>query len=123
MIGTIEGGKKAAATNRARHGADFYRLIGTKGGANGQTGGFFDRDLARRAGAIDGRISKADQEGSASQEALMRSESELSRYKLRYKTPSRGEGYQRLINEVVRSLQAGRRLLLPAMPRFGRSKK
>ena len=32
MPGTKEGGKKAAATNKARHGKDFYAKIGAKGG-------------------------------------------------------------------------------------------
>ena len=59
MSGTLEGGKKAAATNRARHGDDFYRRIGKKGGQNGHTGGFYDnRELARAAGAKGGRISR-----------------------------------------------------------------
>ena len=40
IAGTSEGGKKAAATNRKKHGKDFYRKIGSKGGANGHTGGF-----------------------------------------------------------------------------------
>lgn len=40
MAGTIEGGKKAAAKNKALHGADFYKRIGRKGGKNGTTGGF-----------------------------------------------------------------------------------
>lgn len=59
MAGTLEGGKKAAATNRARHGDDFYRRIGKKGGQNGHTGGFYaNRELAKTAGAKGGRISK-----------------------------------------------------------------
>ena len=40
MSGTKEGGAKAAATNRARHGDDFYAKIGGKGGRNSNTGGF-----------------------------------------------------------------------------------
>lgn len=40
MPGTLEGGKKAAATNKARHGSDFYARIGFKGGSNGHKGGF-----------------------------------------------------------------------------------
>lgn len=59
MAGTKIGGKKAAATNLDRHGADFYRLIGAKGGRNGHTGGFAaNPELARIAGAKGGRISK-----------------------------------------------------------------
>lgn len=43
MAGTKEGGIKAAAANKERHGADFYQKIGSKGGKNGTTGGFAAR--------------------------------------------------------------------------------
>jgi general stress protein YciG len=59
MPGTSAGAKKAAATNRARHGANFYAEIGRKGGRMGHTGGFAaNRELARIAGAKGGRISR-----------------------------------------------------------------
>lgn len=59
MAGTVEGGKKAAATNINKYGPNFYKVIGTKGGAAGHTGGFYaDRELARIAGARGGRVSK-----------------------------------------------------------------
>ncbi len=59
MAGTKAGGQKAAATNKTRHGADFYAKIGAKGGMNGHTGGFAaNRELARQAGAKGGRISR-----------------------------------------------------------------
>lgn len=59
MAGTLEGGKKAAATNKAKHGDDFYARIGRKGGKNGHTGGFFaNRELASEAGRIGGTISR-----------------------------------------------------------------
>lgn len=59
MSGTLEGGKKAAATNTKRHGKDFYSRIGAKGGHNGHTGGFAaNRELASRAGQIGGLISR-----------------------------------------------------------------
>lgn len=65
MAGTKEGGAKAAATNRARHGKDFYARIGAKGGKLGRTGGFAaNRDLARTAGAKGGRISRRRKTGS-----------------------------------------------------------
>lgn len=58
MAGTLAGGKKAAATNMLRHGKDFYKRIGAKGGANGHTGGFAAHpELAKIAGAKGGRIS------------------------------------------------------------------
>ena len=59
MAGTKAGGMKAAATNKAKYGSEFYAQIGAKGGKLGHTGGFFaNRDLARQAGAKGGRISR-----------------------------------------------------------------
>ena len=59
MSGTIAGGKRAAATNKAKHGEDFYKNIGRKGGKNGHTGGFAaNPELAREAGRKGGKISK-----------------------------------------------------------------
>lgn len=59
MAGTKAGGQKAAAANKAKHGADFYARIGAKGGKNGRTGGFAaNPELARVAGAKGGRISR-----------------------------------------------------------------
>ena len=59
MAGTKAGGQKAAATNKARHGSDFYAKIGQKGGKNGTTGGFAaNPELARIAGAKGGRVSR-----------------------------------------------------------------
>lgn len=40
MSGTIEGGKKASATNKEKHGSDFYKRIGQIGGKKSTTGGF-----------------------------------------------------------------------------------
>jgi general stress protein YciG len=59
MAGTKAGGKAAAATNKAKYGSDFYAKIGAKGGALGKTGGFYaNRELARKAGAAGGRVSR-----------------------------------------------------------------
>jgi len=59
MAGTKEGGRAAAATNKSKYGADFYAKIGSMGGKKGRTGGFYaDRELARIAGAMGGRISR-----------------------------------------------------------------
>ncbi len=60
MAGTAAGGKKAAATNKTRHGSDFYAKIGRKGGqVKGTMGGFAaNPELARIAGAKGGRISR-----------------------------------------------------------------
>lgn len=40
MSGTKAGGLKAKLTNLERHGENFYKNIGKKGGQNGHTGGF-----------------------------------------------------------------------------------
>ena len=40
MAGTKAGGLKAAATNKAKYGKEFYARIGAKGGRLGHTGGF-----------------------------------------------------------------------------------
>ena len=54
MSGTKIGGKKAAATNKARD-PQFYAKIGAKGGRNGHTGGFAsDPERARIAGQKGG---------------------------------------------------------------------
>jgi general stress protein YciG len=59
MAGTKDGGAKAAATNKAKYGSDFYARIGASGGKVGRTGGFYaNRDLARQAGAKGGRLSR-----------------------------------------------------------------
>lgn len=59
MAGTTEGSLKAYQTNLKKHGEDFYKRIGRKGGQNGHTGGFAANvELAREAGRKGGRISK-----------------------------------------------------------------
>lgn len=59
MAGTAEGAAKARDTNYEKHGKDFYRRIGQKGGKKGTTGGFAaNRELARIAGAKGGRNSR-----------------------------------------------------------------
>lgn len=59
MSGTKAGGLKAAATNKALYGDDWYSKIGREGGKKGRTGGFFvNRELARIAGQKGGRISR-----------------------------------------------------------------
>lgn len=58
MSGTKEGGKKAAATNKARYGINWYATIGARGGKNGHTGGFAaNPELAKIAGQRGGRVS------------------------------------------------------------------
>jgi general stress protein YciG len=59
MAGTKAGGLSASKTNKTQYGSDFYIKIGRKGGLLGRTGGFYaNRELARKAGAIGGRISR-----------------------------------------------------------------
>lgn len=59
MVGTKAGGRKSAKTILERHGKDFYKTIGRKGGRNGHTGGFYNNsELARKAGKIGGLISR-----------------------------------------------------------------
>lgn len=62
MAGTREGGLKAAAKNKEKHGEDFYSVIGAKGGSISKSGGFGNgeqgRELARIAGAKGGRKSR-----------------------------------------------------------------
>lgn len=47
MVGTKAGGMKAAATNKMKHGKDFYATIGKKGGMNGTTGGFYSNKVGK----------------------------------------------------------------------------
>lgn len=59
MSGTTKSGKAAEKTNKKRHGADFYKVIGALGGRQSTTGGFYgNRELARRAGRLGGLKSR-----------------------------------------------------------------
>lgn len=60
MAGTIKGGQLAGKTNKDRHGDDFYRLIGAKGGRAKFPGKGFagNLELARKAGKIGGKTSR-----------------------------------------------------------------
>lgn len=59
MAGTSQGGQNARDTNKKKYGEDFYARIGRMGGMKGRTGGFYaNRELARRAGALGGAISR-----------------------------------------------------------------
>lgn len=58
MGGNRTGGLKAAATNRERHGRDFYTELGRKGGKASRGGGFAkSRELASIAGRKGGSVS------------------------------------------------------------------
>lgn len=65
MAGNIAGGKAAAKTNKHKYDekykawGGFYAYIGSIGGKRGHTGGFYaNRELARRAGKIGGKLSR-----------------------------------------------------------------
>lgn len=59
MAGTKEGGLKACKTNYEKHGKDFYRNIGRKGGSKtGKKGFALNPELAKIAGRRGGLISK-----------------------------------------------------------------
>lgn len=59
MPGTISGGKKAAITNKARYGDDFYIRTGALGGKKSRGGGFAaNPELAREAGRKGGKASR-----------------------------------------------------------------
>ena len=59
MAGTKIGGVKAAQVNKEKYGENFYHTIGAKGGSVKVPKGFaVNLDLASRAGAIGGAISK-----------------------------------------------------------------
>ncbi len=62
MTQTKAGGKLAAQTIKEKYGSNYYALIGAKGGANGNTGGFGagenGRLLAMRAGRLGGLKSR-----------------------------------------------------------------
>jgi len=59
MAGTVNGGVRAAKTNKQRYGATFYEEIGRMGGQKSTGGGFAkDPDLARRAGRLGGLRSR-----------------------------------------------------------------
>lgn len=59
MSGTKEGGLKARETNKRRHGEDYYKNIGSRGGKKSRTGGFYgDHERAVREGRKGGLISR-----------------------------------------------------------------
>ena len=62
MAGTVIGGQRAAESNKQKHGSDFYKMIGSKGGrkgkADGVIKGFAVSGKAVEAGRKGGTISR-----------------------------------------------------------------
>lgn len=61
MAGTKEGGRKASITNKLKHGEDFYKNIGKKGGSKARPESryfFLHPDAAKKAGAKGGSLSR-----------------------------------------------------------------
>lgn len=85
MTGTKAGGIKARATNYERHGEDFYKRIGAKGGRNGHTGGFASNlALAKLAGAKGGRISRRGKQRWHNIEKVMRDGKLITKINVKY---------------------------------------
>lgn len=85
MAGTKAGGRKASATNRQRHGDDFYARIGAKGGRNGHTGGFAaNRALAIVAGRKGGRISRRGSKKNWNTKKVIRDGKEVTLINVKY---------------------------------------
>lgn len=58
MAGTIAGGKKTSQIVTEKYGSDYFAKIGSTGGKNGTTGGFYaDKDRAKKAGKLGGQRS------------------------------------------------------------------
>jgi len=59
MAGTKDGGRMATKTMKEKYGEDYFKNIGSKGGKAKVPKGFaLNRELASKAGAIGGRISR-----------------------------------------------------------------
>lgn len=59
MSGTVDGGLKAAETNRKKYGPEFYKNIGRAGGLKSRGGGFASsHEKAVEAGKKGGSISR-----------------------------------------------------------------
>lgn len=80
MAGTKKGGQRAAKTNLKKHGKDFYRIIGSKGGSvKSPKKGFGSHpELAKIYGAKGGRNGRR---GTAEEAAMNRLQKEIKKLK------------------------------------------
>ena len=85
MSGTKAGGAKAAATNKAKYGEDFYKRLGHRGGSVcGRKGFALNPELAKIAGSIGGHRSKRGKALRDKQGRAITKDGELyARYKTR----------------------------------------
>lgn len=83
MPGSKIGGLKAAATNKAKYGDNFYANIGRKGGVKVHTGGFAANPArAKAAGVKGGMISSRAKAGLSQKELAERREMAQKKYEL-----------------------------------------
>lgn len=79
MAGTKAGGKKASITNKEKHGEDFYKRIGSKGGKSGdhsKSGFASNPELAREAGRKGGKKSRRGKSKKNSEETRVQENEE-----------------------------------------------
>lgn len=79
MAGTKEGGKKASITIKEKHGEDFYKRIGSKGGKSGdhsKNGFASNPELAREAGRKGGKKSRRGKSKKNSEETRVQENEE-----------------------------------------------
>lgn len=79
MAGTKAGGKKASVTNKEKHGEDFYKRIGSKGGKSGdhsKRGFASNPELAREAGRKGGKKSRRGKSKKNSEETRVQENEE-----------------------------------------------
>lgn len=112
MAGNRDGGRKAAETNMAKYGPDFYRNIGRKGGINGHDGGFASKGIgkdgltgperAKIYGSVGGKVSKRGRAVELTEED--KEKIAAARHEASIKAVKRGIG---MLNERLRRLQDG----------------
>ena len=79
MAGTKEGGRKASIVIKEKHGEDFYKRIGSKGGKSGdhsKSGFASNPELAREAGRKGGKKSRRGKSKKNSEETRVQENEE-----------------------------------------------